>query len=415
MLLEKKELEGRKVALTLRVEKDAWGKALADVYQQVKIAYPSEDESRAALEEKYGVDFLYQEGVNATYPQALVEAINKEDILIAGTPALEIVTIGPDGYDFKATVDLYPEVKLGQYKGLTAAYPQVQLTEQDTEEAVAEFLRGNIVQEHPEKAAMGDQVTIDFEGFVDGVPFEGGKAEQYPLVLGGGMFIPGFEEQLAGIKVGEERDVNVTFPEQYTPELAGKAAVFKCKCHDIMRQSVPSLTEEFAKEQGFEDVSALRRRVMADALDIKTAQAADEFADKLIEMVIATMETEIPASMVDSQLDGLIAELSRHMQAQGMELQQYLEMAHVTEEQLREHSRTQAEMATKFELAMTEIARLENIVITDEELTAQYEEMSRMYGVPAAEIRKQLPEVRLKHDMKLQKARYVVVSTAKRA
>ncbi len=156
MLLEKKELEGRKVDLTMRVEKDVWDKALADVYQQVKIAYPSEDESRAALEEKYGADFLYQESVNATYPQALVEAISKEDILIAGTPTLEIVTIGPEGYDFRATVDLYPEVKLGQYKGLSAPYPQVELTEDDTEAAVAEFMRNHLVQEHPEKAAMGD-------------------------------------------------------------------------------------------------------------------------------------------------------------------------------------------------------------------------------------------------------------------
>ncbi len=249
---------------------------------------------------------------------------------------------------------------------------------------------------------------------MDGVAFDGGKAEGYPLVLGGGMFIPGFEEQLAGITVGEERDVNVTFPEQYTPELAGKAAVFKCKCHDIMRQRVPDLTEEFAREQGFEDVSALRRQVMADALDIKQAQAADAFADKLIEMVIASMECDIPASMVDSQLDGLIEELRRHMRSQGMELEQYLEMAHVTEAQLREHSRAQAEMATKFELAMTEVARLEGIVITEEALTAQYDEMSRMYGIPAAEIRMQLPAVRLKHDMKLQQARHAIVSTAKR-
>lgn len=417
MQIEKREnLENRRVRLTIHVESDVWKQALDTAYENSKKLFAASGElSRGELEAKYGADVLYQEAVNLTYPQALVEAISQEDLLIAGSPELEIVTIDAESYTFCATIDLYPEVKLGQYKNLTAPYPQVELSEDDTVGAINEYLRENTVTEHPEKAAMGDQVSIDFEGFVDGVPFEGGKAEQYPLILGSGMFIPGFEEQVAGITVGGERDVKVTFPTEYTPELAGKAAVFKIKCHEISRQIIPEMTEEFAREQGYDSLSALRQQIMADRLEIKAAEAADAYSDALIRQVLDGMETEIPESMVTSQLDGLIEELRHHMEAQGMQLEQYLEAAHLTEEDLRNHSREQALVATRYELAMTEIARLENITISEKDLDTQYQQMSALYGIPAEQLRQQLPPVRLSHDMKLARARAIVVETGKKA
>ena len=417
MQIEKREdLENRQVRLTIRVESEIWKPALDAAYERSKPLFAADgDLTRQELEAKYGADVLYQEAVNATYPQALLDAIAQEELLIAGSPALEIVTIDAESYTFCATIDLYPEVKLGQYKNLTAPYPQVELSEDDTVGAINEYLRENTVTEHPEKAAMGDQVSIDFEGFVDGVPFEGGKAEQYPLILGSGMFIPGFEEQVAGIAVGDERDVTVTFPTEYTPELAGKEAVFKIKCHEISRQIIPDMTEDFAREQGYDSLSALRQKIMSDQLEVKAAEAFDAFSNALIQQVIDGMEVEIPESMVSSQLDGLIQELRGQMEAQGLQLEQYLEAAHLTEADLREHSREQALVATRYELAMTEVARLENIAISEKDLDDQYQQMSALYGLPAEQIRQQLPPVQLSHDMKLARARAIVVETGKKA
>ncbi len=415
-ILKREELENRQVRLTICVDSDTWKKALADAYENSKQLFAADgDLTREELEAKYGADVLYQEAVNATYPQALIDAITQANLEIAGSPALEIVTIDAESYTFAATIDLYPEVKLGQYKNLTTAYPEVELSEEDTVNAINEYLRENTVSQHPEKAAMGDQVSIDFEGFVDGVPFEGGKAEQYPLILGSGMFIPGFEEQVAGIAVGDERDVHVTFPTEYTPELAGKAAVFKIKCHEIIRQIIPEMTEDFAHRQGFDTLSALRQQIMADTLEIKAAEAADAFSDALIQQVIDGMEVEIPEAMVASQLDGLIEELRGQMAAQGLELEQYLEAAHLTEEDLRDHSREQALVATRYELAMSEIARLENITISEKDLDTQYQQMSSLYGMPPEQLRQQIPPIRLSHDMKLARARAIVVETGKKA
>ena len=274
MLLNRENKENRQVVLTIQVEQSAWEKALEDAYEQSKSLFKKEDGSlptRQEMEEKHGADVFYQDAVNSTFPVALVEAVRQEDISVAGAPELSVEAIGPEGYVFTALIDLYPEVKLGQYKGLSAPRPQVELSDDDVTAAIDEYLQGHLTEEHPKKAAMGDEVTLDFEGFVDGVPFEGGKGEQYPLLLGSGYFIPGFEEQVAGAAVGEERDVKVTFPTEYVPELAGKDAVFHIKVHQITRRAMPEWDDDFARRQGFADVSALRRAVMETAVQKKQA------------------------------------------------------------------------------------------------------------------------------------------------
>ena len=418
-LIHREDLENRQVKLTIAVDAESWHKALADAYKQHRAYFPVEGYApgaapREALEKAYAPDVLYQEAVNMTFPTALVEAVNSQDLQIAGTPALSVVEIGPDGYTFAAVVDLYPEVKLGQYKGLSAPMQQVELSNDDVENALNDYCRANVKETEEEQAAMGDEVTLDFEGYVDGEPFAGGQADGYPLVLGSGAFIPGFEEQVAGIRVGECRDVNVTFPQAYTPELAGKAAVFKVKAHKIIRRHVPSLTEEFAKEQGFEDLAALRRKVMEDAIRMKEQQAMDAFTQNLLDQVMACMEVTVPESMVESQLQGLMEELERTLMSQGMRLQDYLEMAQLTMEDLRGHARANAEMAARYELAMMEIVRLENITVTEEELQEKYGELSAMYGMTFQQLHQQLPPARLSHDIKLMRARAVVVDNAKR-
>ena len=407
--------EKRQVRLAISVDRETWQQSLARCYEGVKSVFPVEGEStRENIEKKYGAEFLYQDAVNDTYPQALVEAIGQSDIQIAGTPTLTVEKISGDGYTFTAVIDLYPEVQLGQYKGLTAVYPEVELSSDDTESALAEYARTHPVVEHPERAAMGDEVTLDFEGFVDGVPFEGGKGEQYPLLLGSGYFVPGFEEQVAGAAVGEERDVKVTFPTEYVPELAGKDAVFRIKVHQITRRTTPEWNDDFARQQGFADVSSLRRAVMESAVQKKQAQAAEQFANALIRQVTEGMTVTIPDAMVENQLDGIINELRSHMQSQGFELESYLETCGMTLEQLRDHTREQAAAAARYELAMTEIARREGIDVTEADVDAKYEELSRQYGLSVELLRQQLPPLRLRHDLKLAAARAVVVNAAKR-
>ena len=407
--------ENRQVRLTIAVDMETWQRSLERCYDAIKSIAPVEGEAtRASIEAKYGPEFLYQEAVNDTYPQALVEAIQQEDLLIAGTPTLTVEEIGPEGYTFAAVIDLYPEVTLGAYKGLRAAYPAVELSEEDTQAALEEYARAHQDVTHPERAAMGDEVVIDFEGFLDGVPFEGGKGEQQPLLLGSGYFIPGFEEQVAGAAAGEERDIRVTFPAAYTPELAGKDAVFHIKVHEITRRAAPVLDDAFAGKQGFEDVSALRRAVMEGAVAQKQAQAARQFADALVQQVIDGMTVTIPDAMVENQLDGLIAQLRGQLEGQGATLEQYLEYSGTTMEQLREHAREQAATAARYELAMTEIARREGIEITEEELEQQYGALSAQYGLSRELLRQQLPPMKLRHDLKLARARAVVVENAKR-
>ena len=407
--------EKRQVRLAISVDRETWQQSLARCYEGVKSVFPVEGEStRENIEKKYGAEFLYQDAVNDTYPQALVEAIGQSDIQIAGTPTLTVEKISGDGYTFTAVIDLYPEVQLGQYKGLTAVYPEVELSSDDTESALAEYARTHPVVEHPERAAMGDEVTLDFEGFVDGVPFEGGKGEQYPLLLGSGYFVPGFEEQVAGAAVGEERDVKVTFPTEYVPELAGKDAVFRIKVHQITRRTTPEWNDDFARQQGFADVSSLRRAVMESAVQKKQAQAAEQFANALIRQVTEGMTVTIPDAMVENQLDGIINELRSHMQSQGYDLETYLETCGMTLEQLRDHTREQAAAAARYELAMTEIARREGIDVTEADVDAKYEELSRQYGLSVELLRQQLPPLRLRHDLKLAAAQAVVVNAAKR-
>ena len=407
--------EKRQVRLAISVDRETWQKSLARCYEGVKSVFPVEGEStRENIEKKYGAEFLYQDAVNDTYPQALVEAIGQSDIQIAGTPTLTVEKISGDGYTFTAVIDLYPEVQLGQYKGLTAVYPEVELSSDDTESALAEYARTHPVVEHPDRAAMGDEVTLDFEGFVDGVPFEGGKGEQYPLLLGSGYFVPGFEEQVAGAAVGEERDVKVTFPAEYVPELAGKDAVFRIKVHQITRRITPEWNDDFARQQGFADVSSLRRAVMESAVQKKQAQAAEQFANALIRQVTEGMTVTIPDAMVENQLDGIINELRSHMQSQGYDLEPYLETCGMTLEQLRDHTREQAAAAARYELAMTEIARREGIDVTEADVDAKYEELSRQYGLSVELLRQQLPPLRLRHDLKLAAAQAVVVNAAKR-
>ena len=412
-MIHREDKENRQVLLTIRVERGPWQQALDAAFENAKKLFDG-CQARAQLEEKHGADVLYQDAVNATFPTALTEAVNSQGLMVVGAPTLNITQIGPDGYEFTALITLYPEVKLGQYKGLKAAYPSVEFSEDDTAAAMEAYCRDHTLSEPVDRAAMGDEVTLDFEGFVDGVPFDGGKAEKYPLTLGSGAFIPGFEEQVAGICVDEERDIHVTFPTRYAPELAGKDATFHIRARSIVRHTIPTLDDQFARTQGFADAAELRRAIMAQALERKESEARGAFADALISQIIASTEVDVPAAMVEDQLSGLIGQLAAHLQSQGMELDQYLEMGGMTMDDLRARARDQAEYAARYELIMMEIIRRENIEVTAADVEPEYEELSRKHGVPMEQVKKLLPVMRLIHETRLLRARNLVVDSAVR-
>lgn len=415
MLLRREDQENRRVVLTIQVEQEDWAKALEDAYQRTRTLFTQPDgtiPTRQEMEEKHGADVFYQEAVNSTYPVALVEAVSGEGLSVAGAPELKIESIGPEGFTFTAQIELYPEVKLGRYKGLSAPRPSAELSDDDVTAAMARYRQEHARQEHPEKAAMGDEVVLDFEGFIDGKAFEGGKAEQYPLLLGSGYFIPGFEEQVAGMAPGSERDIPVTFPKEYAPELAGKDAVFHIRVHDVTRTVLPDLDDALAREAGFADAVALRRSIMAHAMDEKQQQAQNAYADALVAQVIDGMEVDIPASMVQSQLDSLMQELEQQLSNQGATLNDYLGAAGLTREQLRQQAEGSARSAVEFELAMTAIAKQENLIVTDEELDRQYGQMAPVYGMSEEQLRQALPPERLRHDLRLARARALVVDSS---
>ncbi len=414
MLLRREDQENRRVILTIQVEQEAWTQALEDAYQRTRTLFTQPDGSiptRQELEEKHGADTFYQEAVNSTYPVALVEAVSGEGLSVAGAPELKVESIGPEGFTFSAHIELYPEVKLGQYKGLSASCPKAELSDDDIAAAMGRFRQEHARQEHPEKAAMGDEVILDFEGFLDGKPFDGGKAEQYPLLLGSGYFIPGFEEQVAGMAPGDERDISVTFPQAYAPELAGKDAVFHIRVHDVTRTVLPELDDALAQEEGFADADALRRSITAHAMKEKQQQAQNDYADALISQVVKGMEVDIPDSMVQNQLDSLMQGLEQQLADQGATLNDYLGATGLTREQLRRQVEGSARASVEFDLAMTAIANQEGLTVTDEELDRQYRQMAPAYGMSEDQLREALPPERLRHDLRLARARALVVDS----
>ena len=372
-IIKREELpEQRQVRLTIAVDKDTWQASLAKCYQGVKSVCPVAGEpTRENLEQAYGPEFLYQEAVNDTYPQALVEAISQSDIQIAGTPTLSVETIGPDGYTFAAVIDLYPEVELGQYKGLSAVYPQVELSNDDTEAALDEYARANPDVQHPERAAMGDEVTLDFEGFVDGVPFEGGKGETYSLAIGSHSFIDNFEEQLIGKNAGEEVEVNVTFPEEYqAKELAGKPAVFKVSIKEVKEKQLPELDDEFASEvsEEAETLEDYKAEVKAKIKERKENEGKEKKENQAVEQAVANAEIDLPAPMVDLQAKQMADDFARRIMQQGMSVEQYFQFTGLNEEKMMEELKPQAEKRIRTRLVLEAIVAAENIEVSDERL-----------------------------------------------
>lgn len=376
--------------------------------------------TQGMVEKVYGEGAFYEEALEIVYPNAVQSAIDEAELKVVGQPFdLDVPVMSKaEGVEMKMKVTTYPEVKLGEYKGLEAKMLDTEATDDDVAEELKNMQDRNsrLVTVEDRAAEMGDTAEIDFEGFVDGVAFEGGKGENYPLELGSGSFIPGFEEQVAGHKSEEEFDVNVTFPEEYAEELAGKDAVFKCKIHEIKSKELPELDDDFAKDVSeFDTLDDLKADLKKQIGDRKTASANTDFENQLLEQVCDNMEVEIPECMFDQKCDEMIQDYSYRLQMQGIDLNTYLGYLGQTPEQFKSQFMDGAKQQVKTQIALDAIVEAEKLEATEDEINAEIDKLAAQYDMDADKIKAAVPQDQIAKDVTTKKAVDLIVNSAKKA
>ncbi len=416
--VEKKEKST--VELTIQVEADVFEAAIQKVYlkNRGRINVPGFRKGKAPrkiIEGMYGSGVFYEDAINECYPVAYEQAVEEQGLDDVGYPKMEIVEAGKEGFTFKALVSVRPEAKLGEYKGLTAPKEKVEVTEEDIDGELKPYIdRATRLVSVKRKAKKGDTAVIDFEGFDNGAPFEGGKGENYDLKLGAGMFVPGFEEQVVGMKAGEEKDIDITFPEDYHADLAGKAVVFHVKVNEVKESQAPEVDDEFAKDVSEFDTLADFRKDLGEKLQQrKEAQAKSDFENAVLEQLVENMECEIPDGMVEAQTDRLMDDYAMRLQSQGIPMDQYMSMMGMTPEVMRASAKPAALKQVQVELALTAVAKAEGIEVSDEECEAEVAKLAEQYKMEADQVKAIVTTDSLRKDLSLRKANDVVISSAK--
>jgi len=414
------KVEKSQVALTIEVGAAEFQAAIEKAYQKMRknINVPGFRPGKAPrkiIEGMYGAEVFFEEAINIAFPDAYEAAINEEKLNIVGYPTVELIgECTAEGFTFKAVTPVYPEVTLGEYKGLSAEKEEVKVMAADVNERLKALQDRNSRLESVDRAAKeGDTAVIDFEGFLEGVPFEGGKGENHNLVLGSHSFVPGFEEQVIGMKAGEKKDLDITFPEQYTPELAGKAVVFKVKVNEVKAKEVPELDDEFAKDVSEFDTLKELKADLKKKITEERQQAADRaFEDALMEKVAEGITAEIPDAMVENQARQFLDNFKMQIAQQGIPYDQYLKMTGMDENKLLDDAREPAARQVRMSLAVAALIKAENLEVSDEEVEAEYNKMAEQYGMDLEMVKKYLPAEQVKDQLLDQKAIAVVVENA---
>nr|WP_300129536.1 trigger factor [uncultured Butyricicoccus sp.] len=417
------KLEKSIVALTIEIsaeELDA-GKEQAYKKNRNRITVPGFRKGKAPrkmIESLYGDGVFFEDALNICYPKAYEAALEQSGIKAVAPADVDVSEMTEDGaVVLVCKVSVEPEVTLGDYKGLSVEKEEAKVLVADVKAELDRMAqRLARTQEVTRAAKKNDTVVIDFEGFVDGVAFEGGKGENYDLKLGSGTFIPGFEDQLIGTKAGEEKDVVVTFPEEYhAKELAGKEATFKCTVHEVKETILPAIDDEFAKDvsEKAETLDELKKEVKERLLAQKSETFERDYEEALLTAVIDNMQAEIPEAMIEVQLDNVVQDFGYRLQMQGMKLEQYAQMNGMDMAQFRGMFRPQAERQVKVRLALQKIVELENLDVTEAEIDEKYKELAEQYGMDTERVKKVLPVDTITSDMKLDKAIALIKDTAK--
>lgn len=408
------------VELVIEIGKEEFEAAVEKVYkkQRGKISVPGFRKGKAPrkiIEGMYGSGVFYEDAIDELYPAAYAQAVEQEGLDPVAYPKVEVVEAGKNGFTFKALVTVRPEYKIGTYKGLSASKEEVKITDEDVENELKPYIqRATRLVNVEREAKEGDTVLIDFEGFDNGVPFEGGKGENYALELGSHSFIPGFEEGVVGLKPGDEKDLDVTFPEDYTPELAGKPVVFKIKVHEVKEPQPPVLDDEFAKDVSDFDTLEEFKKDLGEKLKERREHAAEHaFEDAVMDALIENLEVELPQAMVDFRADQVIQDYAERFERQGIPFQQYLQMTGQTLESMREQGRGAAERQIKYEMALDAVAAAENMAVTDEELEAEYKSMAEQYSMEVDQVKAAAPADDVKTTLLRRKALELVKAEAK--
>ena len=414
-LKETKKISANRYELEIIVEGERFREAIKEAYKQnaKKINIPGFRKGKAPyamVMKMYGEEAFFEDALNLIYADVVEEAINESGLKVINDKMdFDMVSISKeDGVDFKVSVTTYPEIEIGEYKGLKAEKNKASVTAAEVDAQIKAMAERNsrMVEVSDRAAALGDTAVIDFEGFVDGVAFDGGKAEGHALELGSGQFIPGFEDQIVGHNIGEEFDVVVTFPEEYgAKELAGKEAVFKIKLHEIKVKELPEIDDEFAKDVSeFDTLAELKADIKAKALERKQKANDEEVENALVQQIVDSIKGEIPEAMFENRLNQSVEEFASRLQSRGLNLETYLKYTNSSIEDFKNSFRPQAESQVKFRLALEKIVELEKIEATEEDINEQFEKMAKDYGMEVAQIKAAVPAEEIAKDLAVGKA-----------
>ena len=413
------KLEKSRVALTIETSAEEFEAAVNKAYLKMrgKINVPGFRVGKAPrkiIEKMYGADVFYEEAVNIILPDAYEAAVKEQELEVVGYPQVELESCTKDGVVFKCTVAVYPEVKLGQYKGLEAPKAEVKVVAADVNARLKEMADRNSRLVSVERAVKkGDTADIDFEGFDNGVAFDGGKGENFDLEIGSGSFVPGFEDQLIGMKAGEEKDIDITFPENYTPELAGKPVVFHVKVNEVKEKQVPAIDDEFAKDVSeFDTLKDLKADIKKKLTAERTESAQRAFEDVLMAKVAEGIEADIPEEMVELQAERMMEQFKQQLASQGIPFDQYLKMTNTAEADFRKQAQGPAADQVKMDLAVEAIIKAEGLEASDEDVENEMKSVAEKYGMDLDTVKKYLRPEDVKEQVIREKVVKLVADSA---
>ena len=371
---------------------------------------------RKMVEKMYGAEIFFEDAISLAYPDAYEAALKEAGVDPVAYPQLEVLDVSADGFTFKATVTVKPEASIKDYKGLSVARPDVKVSAADIKGELKPYIdRASRLVSVERKAKKGDTAVIDFEGFKDGVPFQGGKGENYSLELGSGSFVPGFEDQVIGMKAGEEKELDITFPEDYAPELAGAQAVFKVKVHEVKEKQEPELDDEFAKDVSeFETLDEFKKDLGEKLKARRQEQADREFETAVIDALIEKLECDVPQAMVDYQADKMLDDYANRVQSQGIKFEDYLRMMGMSMDDMREQSKTAAARTVRSDLALEAVAAAEGIEVSDAAVDEEIARLAEQYKMEEDKVRSIVNVDDIRRDLTMRGALDLVKSSAKK-
>ena len=426
MSVQVENLEKNMAKLTIEVSAEELEKAIQGAYlkQKGKISIPGFRKGKAPrkmIEKMYGAGIFYEDAANALIPTAYSKAADESGLEIVSQPTIDVVQLeSGKPFIFTAEIAVKPEVTLGEYKGMEVPKSDVEVTEEDIEAELKKEQEKNsrIVVVEDRAVENGDTVHLDFEGFVDGEAFAGGKGENYPLAIGSGSFIPGFEEQLIGTQTGAEVEVNVTFPEEYqAEELAGKPAVFKCKINKIEKKELPELDDDFAKDVSeFDTLDEYKADIRANLAEKKAEDAKRAKEDAAVDKAVENAQMDIPDAMIDTQVEQMVNDFARRMQSSGLTMEQYVQITGTTPTMMKDQMRPQAIKRIQTRLVLEKIAEVENIEVSEEKMDEEIAKMAEMYKMEADKLKELMGDYekeQMRKDIAVQEAVTLVAEAAK--